>query len=218
MDGRRGCDDIHIGGEAAQNLTAGSQSILLPYRAGGVLVVENSLIAANVTPPKTLPESIYGCTPTLSDCGGTLTSQGYNLIQDTSHCTIAGNANGNIVGVDPHLGPLQDNGGATNTQALLPGSPAIGAGNPHGCVDANGNALLTDQRGAPRPAGARCDTGAYEAQSGATASGAGGGCSTVPPQPGLLSALIWLVFPAALAWKLFRATRSPLAPVRAANR
>jgi hypothetical protein len=41
---------------------------------------------------------------------------------------------------DPLLGPLQDNGGPTETHALLPGSPAINAGsNPLG--------LTTDQRG-----------------------------------------------------------------------
>src|SRR5262249_88584 len=47
---------------------------------------------------------------------------------------------GNLVGADPKLGPLQDNGGPTPTMALLPGSPAFGAGsNPLG--------LTTDQRG-----------------------------------------------------------------------
>ena len=37
---------------------------------------------------------------------------------------------GNLVGVDPELGPLADNGGPTDTMALLAGSPAINAGNP----------------------------------------------------------------------------------------
>ena len=50
---------------------------------------------------------------------------------------------GNLVGVDPKLGPLQSNGGPTPTMALLPGSPAIDAGsNPLG--------LTTDQRGSSR--------------------------------------------------------------------
>jgi hypothetical protein len=64
---------------------------------------------------------------------------------------------GNLFGVDPLLGPLQNNGGSTRTHALLPGSPAINAGsNPLG--------LATDQRGAdfPREAGGRADIGAYE--------------------------------------------------------
>jgi hypothetical protein len=44
---------------------------------------------------------------------------------------------------------------------LLPGSPAINAA-PSGCGDETGALLATDQRGAPRIAGARCDVGAFE--------------------------------------------------------
>ncbi len=178
------------GGGSGQECVGGVAGI---RNAGGALVVENSLIAANV-----FDGSRCGGTVTPSDCDGTLASQGFNLIQDTSHCTIAGGATGDILGVDPHLGPLQDNGGATTTQALLPGSSAIGAGNPHGCVDANGKALTTDQRGAPRPVGARCDIGAYEVSQSPTATSGGGGCSTTPPQSGSAPALVLLAFPAAL--------------------
>ena len=49
--------------------------------------------------------------------------------------------------------------------ALLPGSPAIDAGNPSGCTDDQGNLLKTDQRGQPRPDKedtGGCDMGAYE--------------------------------------------------------
>jgi len=55
--------------------------------------------------------------------------------------------------IDPKLGPLQDNGGPTPTEALLPGSPAIGAGDP---------ALLNtlDQRGYNR--GTPVDIGAFQ--------------------------------------------------------
>ena len=76
---------------------------------------------------------------------------------DTSDCIVSGAA---VALVDPHLGPLQNNGGPTQTQALLPGSPAINAGNPAGCRDALGALLLADQRGFPRLG--RCDIGAYE--------------------------------------------------------
>ena len=47
-----------------------------------------------------------------------------------------------------------------NYLPLLPGSPAIDAGNPSGCYDHLGNPLDTDQRGAAR--NGRCDIGAYE--------------------------------------------------------
>ena len=49
--------------------------------------------------------------------------------------------------LDAVLGPLADNGGPTQTHALLSGSPAIDAGNNSLAVDFDGNQLLTDQRG-----------------------------------------------------------------------
>jgi len=74
--------------------------------------------------------------------------------------------NNNLIGVNPLLGPLADNGGPTQTHALLPGSPALDTGN---------SALTTDQRGQTRsvdlagvanaPGGNGSDIGAYEAQS-----------------------------------------------------
>jgi hypothetical protein len=57
----------------------------------------------------------------------------------------------------PRLAPLTDNGGPTRTHALLPGSPAIDAGD-------DAFSLGTDQRGAgfDRVVGAAADIGAYE--------------------------------------------------------
>lgn len=97
-----------------------------------------------------------------SDCFGTLTSGGYNLIQNTTGCTISGDTTGNILGVDPILAPLQDNGGPTLTHALLTGSPAIDAGNPTGCKEYHRRVLTVDQRGVSRPQGTACDIGAFE--------------------------------------------------------
>jgi hypothetical protein len=98
------------------------------------------------------------------NCSGTMNSLGYNLSSDGT-CNF--NNRGDLNNHDPLLGPLQNNGGPTQTMALLPGSPAIDGGNPAGCTDGLGNLLKTDQRGMPRPdpedAGG-CDMGAYESQ------------------------------------------------------
>ena len=66
------------------------------------------------------------------------------------------------------LGPLANNGGLSQTHALVPGSPAIDAGDPGGCRDSQGKLLVTEQRGFARHADGnndgtiRCDIGAFE--------------------------------------------------------
>ena len=77
------------------------------------------------------------------------------MIEDTTGCTISGDTTGNITGSDPNLGSLADNGGTTETHALLIGSPAIDAGD-------DGAAPGPDQRGVDRPQGTHTDMGAYE--------------------------------------------------------
>jgi hypothetical protein len=89
---------------------------------------------------------------------GSLVSRGDNIASDET-CDLTGP--GDMTG-DPVLGPLADNGGPTLTMALLPGSPAIDAVPVEHCTDADGEPLLVDQRGTPRPQGAACDIGAFE--------------------------------------------------------
>ncbi len=79
---------------------------------------------------------------------------GINLVED-------GSANGfGIINGDPLLGPLANNGGLTQTHALLAGSPAINAG-----INTAAGDLTTDQRGIgfPRILNTTVDLGAIEA-------------------------------------------------------
>ena len=107
----------------------------------------------------TLTNTIIANSPSGNDCSGTATSLGNNLDSDNS-CNLTEPTD--LPNTDPLLGPLQANGGPTFTHALLPGSPAIDAGNP-ATPGSGGNACeSTDQRGAARPQGSACDIGAYE--------------------------------------------------------
>jgi hypothetical protein len=93
------------------------------------------------------------------DCAGPVTDAGDNLDDDGS-CGFS--AAGSQSDVDPELGPLENNGGATDTQAPAAGSPALDR-IPPGTV-ADGTLLCpgTDQRGVARPQATDCDVGAVE--------------------------------------------------------
>jgi CSLREA domain-containing protein len=102
----------------------------------------------------------------------TFVSQGFNLIGNVDGVT-AFNGVGDQIGttitpLNPHLGPLADNGGLTLTHALLTNSTALDAGSNTLAKDPT-NPLLTDQRGAGRIADsldpdslAVVDIGAFE--------------------------------------------------------
>ena len=106
------------------------------------LILDNTIVAGNTA-------ATAG-----TDIAGGFTSNDHNLIGDSTDVVfIGGSGNHDLYDVDPLLGPLQDNGGPTETHALLVGSPAINAG------DAS---LTVDQRGFARPVGPATDIGAYE--------------------------------------------------------
>ena len=98
---------------------------------GGTVRARNTIIALN-----TAGCSFQGCTPTGLDVSGALTSQNFNLIGNNAGATITPQPADQIgtpgSPIDPLLGPLQNNGGPTETQALLSGSPAIDKGNSSG--------------------------------------------------------------------------------------
>jgi CSLREA domain-containing protein len=127
--------------------------------------VRNTIIAKNTAPKDTSLNA-------RSDYSGKLTSEGFNLIGNKSGATITPAQPSDQIGspgfaIDPMLGPLQDNGGPTSTQALQPGSLATDKGD-------SSVGTTTDQRGFHRPVdspnipnaagGDGSDIGAYEDQ------------------------------------------------------
>ncbi len=121
-----------------------------PADGGGVFnsdtfQTENSLFAGNTA--ATQGPDIYG----------NLDSLGHNLILDVNGWTNVSATAGDLVGIDPQLGPLQDNGGPGWTHALLPRSPAVDAGD-------TSSSPPEDERGVHRPQGLAADIGAFEFQ------------------------------------------------------
>ncbi len=124
---------------------------------GATVSLRNTIVAANVA---------TSGGPDILLAGGDLFSRGGNMIGDHSTVTSvfpAGMPNGNadVVGstaapIVPWLGPLSDNGGLTETMALLENSPAIDIG-----VSGAGVGFQ-DQRGYPRGLAGGYDSGAYE--------------------------------------------------------
>lgn len=113
----------------------------------GELAIVNSIVAGNG----------------VRDCSAPATSSDDSLDGDGS-CGV-----GALSRVNPQLGQLKWNGGPTLTQALAPGSPAIGAGDASQCP-------AIDERYAARPTG-RCDLGAYQTGAGPGAGAPSGSSS-----------------------------------------
>jgi CSLREA domain-containing protein len=134
-----------------------------PYSTGGIAIigatmptvyVRNTLIANNAR----------GDRAAGADCKGLLQSQGHNLIGDPTGCAIAGVTTGNLLGVNPQLAPLFDYGRGIPTHLLLPGSPAIGAGNPATPGSSGAACARYDIRNFDRTSAGNgtCDIGAYQ--------------------------------------------------------
>ena len=92
-----------------------------------------------------------------------MSSGGGNLESPGDTCTL--DEAGDSPNVSPErlaLGPLQDNGGPTETHALGVDSVAVDEIPVEACVQADCEPLTTDQRGEPRAS--ICDVGAFEVQ------------------------------------------------------
>jgi CSLREA domain-containing protein len=147
------------------------------FQAGPTVVLRNTILAQN-TDDGTAPDLDPGTGATI-----TITN---SLIGDNTGTALAAapigspDANGNLIGthaapIDPRLGPLVNNGGRTQTMALLSGSPAIDTGSNAPATDPGSDGiagtiddfpLVDDQRGSMfnRVVGAAVDMGAFEVQ------------------------------------------------------
>ncbi len=132
-----------------------------------VLMIANTVLAGN---------SAANSGP---DCAGTITTQDYNLIQNTSGCGFIPFGSDKI-NINADLASAANNGGPTagsslgivsamSTRAPLSTSPLIDAGNPLGCKDEDDLVLATDQIGRDRAidgpdvdTAVTCDIGAIE--------------------------------------------------------
>ena len=137
---------------------------------GGTLIITNSTFSGNSSTGSggginnnifsagtvTLLNTIVANSTSGGNCFGTITNGGNN-IDDGTTCGWA-SASGSMSSTNPLLGPLADNGGPTQTMALLSGSPAIDGVT----FNSPNSAPATDQRGVARPQGSRYDIGAFE--------------------------------------------------------
>ncbi|HXJ64293.1 MAG TPA: choice-of-anchor Q domain-containing protein, partial [Actinomycetota bacterium] len=111
---------------------------------GGAATLEGTILARNTAQAAE------------ADCVGTVNSNGHNLVQKAPALCAFTKKPSDKTNVDPKLGPLQPNGGPTETMAIAATSPALDAMPAAACV------VTKDQRGVHRPQGAGCDIGAYE--------------------------------------------------------
>ena len=125
------------GGDGGGNIQLGTND----YPDASTLTMAETIVA----------NGVVGTSPTTNcafDTGAAITSGGYNLVDDSTCGTPAGT---DIIGKDPQLGSLGNNGGPTQTELPANASPAVGAV-PDAVWVATG--VGADQRGVARGAGA----------------------------------------------------------------
>ncbi len=151
---------------AVSNSTFSGNSVSGSAGGGGIAnfgtaTLQNTLVAGNSATNGATGPDFYGSVSASVVINGATYTEGYNLIGvGAGSSGVTNGANGDQVGtaaspINPELGPLQDNGGPSQTMALADNSPAINAG-------VTAFATLFDQRGVARPIGTPSDVGAYQ--------------------------------------------------------
>jgi Putative Ig domain len=150
------------GGLANSAITGSAYDCQFINCSPGTISLDNSLIAGNQATVAAEVENT-----------SIVSASSFNLFGSDGNAGVSGFTPGPTdivpsVSLAQILGPLQNNGGPTDTHALIAGSPAIDAGDPGGCRDSQGALLRTDQRGFARHVDGnndgtvRCDIGALE--------------------------------------------------------
>jgi hypothetical protein len=128
--------------------------------------LDNTIVARGTGPvdlTSNLPAQVMGALTNLSSAG--IAAAQFDLIQ-TKAARAEGTLSGSPLRTDPLLGPLQANGGATETMAPAAGSPVIDAGSAFGnSTDQRGDLRPAEFSGVPNAAGGDgSDIGAFELQ------------------------------------------------------
>jgi hypothetical protein len=140
----------NISGQALEPSRLGGDLFIVPSPVS-VVTLDSCLVARGG--PAYVPVPIAG-----AEIKGSIVSKGYNLVEimDGSSGYVSTDQTGNVAALlHPSLGPLANNGGPTETQALGSSSPAIHRGDP-------ALAGTVDQRGVKRPRSP--DVGAFQTQ------------------------------------------------------
>lgn len=188
-----------VSGNHAPGGSGGGIAVMVPRREPApALTVDSSTIAGNSAAtgggifgqggglgPETVAGPALTNTIVADNTGGDLVatnfmdpfSASFSLIETAPAALIEPAPGSNVIGKDPQLAALADNGGPTLTQAIPQSSPAF---------DRGSSSLATDQRGLARLRGAAPDIGAFELQNPVPGPGPG-------PGPGPAKATLTLV-------------------------
>jgi hypothetical protein len=126
--------------------------------SSGTVALTNSTVSGNSAASNSGGIFIYSASPEKLVQAINSIVAGNSAPDGDTNATLTANSTNSIIGGDPKLVALANNGGPTQTMLPLADSPAIEGGSDADCP-------ATDQRGVKRPQAAHCDIGAVEALS-----------------------------------------------------